>query len=158
MILLSALGRFIVICFALLIALVAGSMFIGYGLASGLFPELASAENGSVFNDPDTDFAILTIITIGLGLVASFQLAGLALLPVTIAIAVTEMMHWQSMTVHMVLGGICALFTLFSILALPTGQMPANGTVIVSLATGFVSAFFYWLVAGRSAGNWLEKL
>ncbi|MEM9279698.1 MAG: hypothetical protein AAGA76_14095 [Pseudomonadota bacterium] len=151
-------GRLIVICFALFIALVAGSMFIGFGLASGMFPQLVSADGGSVFGDPEADRAILATISFVFGIVASFQLAGLALLPVTIGIAVTELMKWQSMTIQLVIGGICALFTMFSVLALPAGVMPANGTVIVSLAAGFVSAFFYWLIAGRNAGEWLSAL
>ncbi|MEO0328596.1 MAG: hypothetical protein AAF217_08365 [Pseudomonadota bacterium] len=157
MIVLSALGRLLVICLALLVAMLAGSLFIGFGLISGMFPELLASDGSSFFNDPDADFAILTVLTIGAGFVASIQLAGLALLPVTIAIAITELMRWQGMTVHLVLGGLCGLFTILSVFSLPTGQVPSQGTIMVSLATGFVSAFFYWLIAGRNAGNWLEE-
>ncbi len=151
-------GRLFVITFALLIALLAGSLFIGFGLASGMFPELAhSADGASVFGT-ETDRTILAVASVVLGAVASFQLVGLATVPVTIAIAISELMRWQGMTVHLVLGGVCALFVMFSALALPQGEMPANGTVIVSLAAGFVAAFFYWLIAGRNAGEWLSPL
>ena len=37
-------------------------------------------------------------------------------------------------------------------------SMPNNGTITVSLAAGFVAAFFYWLIAGRNAGEWLSAL
>ena len=151
-------GRLFVIGFALIIALFAGSLFIGFGLASGMFPELLSTENGSVFFDAETDQKILAGISFVFGIIASFQLVGLAVVPVTVAIAVSELMLWRSMTVHLVLGGICALFVMFSVLGLPAGQMPSNGTVTVSLAAGFVSAFFYWLIAGRNAGEWLGAL
>ena len=92
--LLYLIGRLFVIGFAVLIALIAGSMFIGFGLASGLFPELLAGEGSTVFADPDTERNILTGISILFGVLASFQLAGIALLPVTIAIAMTEMMRW----------------------------------------------------------------
>ena len=152
----TALGRLFVIAFGVLVAIVSASLFIGFGLASGMFPELM-AEGVSVFNDKDADYAILTIITFGAGIAAIIEIAGLTLLPATIAIAVTEMMRWQSLSVQMVLGGLCALFIMFSVLPLPAGVMPSNGTVIVSLAAGFVATFFYWLIAGRNAGNWLGR-
>lgn len=151
-------GRLFVIVFALIIALFAGSMFIGFGLASGMFPELANSANGTSIFDPQTDQTILAVATLVLGTLASFQLVGLAVLPVTIAIAISELMRWQGMTVHMVLGGLCALFVMFSALSLPDGELPANGTVIVSLAAGFVASFIYWLIAGRNAGEWLSAL
>ena len=151
-------GRLLVIGFALIIALVAGSLFIGFGLASGLFPELWSENGVAVFGDNETDRSVLAMLSFVFGLVASFQLAGIAAVPVTIAVAVSELMRWKSMTIQLVLGGICALFVMFAVLGLPEGQMPSNGTVIVSLATGFVAAFFYWLVAGRNAGEWLSAL
>ncbi|MDJ0612055.1 MAG: hypothetical protein QNJ29_00155 [Rhizobiaceae bacterium] len=151
-------GRLFVIGFALLLALLAGSLFIGFGLVSGMFPELANTVDGTSVFSPDTDRTILAVASFVVGTIASFQLAGLATLPVTIAIAISELMRWQSMTVHLVLGGLCALFVMFSALALPQGAMPANGTVIVSLASGFVAAFFYWLIAGRNSGEWLSAL
>lgn len=156
--LLYFIGRLFVIAFALLIALLAGSLFIGFGLAAGMFPELTNATDGAVIFSEETDRTILAVASFVLGGIASFQLAGLATLPVTIAIAVSELMRWQGMTVHLVLGGLCALFVMFSALALPLGEIPADGTVIVSLAAGFVAAFFYWLIAGRNAGEWLSAL
>ena len=151
-------GRLVVICFALIIALFAGSMFIGFGLATGMFPELAFTTGSTPVFDLETDQTILTAATVILGAIASVEIVGLAILPITIAIAITELMQWRTMTVQLVIGGLCALFVMFTALGLPIGAMPANGTVIVSLATGFVSAFFYWLIAGRSAGRWLSSI
>lgn len=151
-------GRLIVIAFALLVALVAGSLFIGFGLAAGMFPELMSADGSTVFADPEIERSVLAAISFLFGIMASFHLAGLMVLPVTIAIAVMEMMRWRSLAVQLVIGGLCALFVMFSVLDLPTGQLPSNGTVIVSLAAGFVATFFYWLIAGRNAGEWLSAL
>lgn len=158
MIILTLIGRLFVIGFALLVAVLAGSLFVGFGLASGLLPEIAAADGGSFLGDPGLERTVIAAASAVLGLLASFELAGIAALPVTIAIAISELMRWQSMTVHLVLGGLCALFVMFSALALPTGAAPANGTVIVSLAAGFITAFFYWLIAGRNAGEWLSPL
>lgn len=151
----KTLGRLIVICFALLIAMIAGSLFVGYGLASGVFPEIAASAPEGLLEEENVEFAILAVLAIGISLFASLQLAGLVLLPVTIVIAVCELMRWQSMVAYLLLGGLCALFALFSVGIMPQGNLPSQGTLIVVLATGFVSAFFYWLIAGRSAGNWL---
>ncbi|MEL7430824.1 MAG: hypothetical protein AAFN43_12615 [Pseudomonadota bacterium] len=151
------LGRLIVIGTALVIALLAGSVFVGFGLASGMFPELVSGDGVGLFGE-ETDRTIVAIASFVFGAIASFQLAGLALLPVTIAVAISELMRWQSVTAHLILGGLCALFVMFSALSLPQGKVPSNGTVIVSLAAGFVAAFFYWLIAGRNAGEWLSPL
>ncbi len=151
-------GRLIVICFALLIALIAGSLFVGFGIASGLLAEILGPELRAEVAQSDFGDIAIGAATFIVAVFASFKLAGLFVLPVTLAVAAAEMMRWQSMTVHFVLGGLCALFILFSALALPEGQMPANGTVVVSLAAGFVAAFFYWLIAGRNSGEWLSAL
>ena len=151
-------GRLIVISFGLLIAIVAGSMFVGFGLASGFLPELALTTNTVPVFDLETDQTILAAATVVFGAIASIEIVGLAVLPVTIAIATTELMKWHGLTIQLVIGGLCALFVMYSALALPVGNIPSNGTVIVSLAAGFVSAFFYWLVAGRRAGKWLAAI
>lgn len=158
MIILTLIGRLFVIGFALFVAILAGSLFIGFGLASGMLPEFAAADGGSFLGNPGLERTVIAAASAVLGIMASFEFAGFAALPVTIAIAVSELMRWQSMTVHLVLGGLCALFVMFSVLSLPSGAIPANGTVIVSLAAGFITAFFYWLIAGRNAGEWLSPL
>lgn len=154
----SLIGRLIAICFGLLVALCAGSIFIGFGLASGLLPELALTTGASPVFDPDTDRTILAVATVIFGALASVEIIGFAVLPITIAISITELMQWRGLTIQLVIGGICGLFVMFSALALPNGAMPTNGTVIVSMASGFVSAFFYWMIAGRFAGNWLSAI
>ena len=147
--------RLISILFGLLIALLAASLFLGLGLVSGMFPELFSDGLGTLAENPRDGRSILAAITFIIGFITSLKLAGFALLPVTIAIAIAELMRWQSIIAHLLLGGLVALFAMFTHLQLPEGEMPADGTVIVTLATGFVGAFFYWLIAGRGSGKWL---
>ena len=153
---LSLIWRLIVISFALLVALFAASMILAFGISSGIFAEFLGAENYAALDETEWGYTVLTIATIGIGFVSSFKLAGLALLPVIIAIAITEMMRWQGIVAHLLLGGISALFVVFT--QLPQGTTPSEGTMIATLAMGFVGGFFYWLIAGRSAGIWQEKL
>lgn len=153
---LSVLWRFIVICFGLFVALLAAAMMMAYGISSGLFVEVFGAETFEAIDETDWGYAILLIATVGIGFATSFQLASLALLPIIVAIAATEMMRWNGMVTHLVLGGLSALFVVFT--QLPQGTTPSEGTLIVTLAMGFVGGFFYWLVAGRGAGKWQEKL
>ena len=153
----SFLLRLIVIGFALIVSLTFSFLFIGFGLASGLFPELvASFQIDALFNDPDVEVAVLSILTIVIGLFASIQLFGLAVLPVTLCIALSELFRWQSIIAHLGFGGLCGLFVLFNAFNVATDGNPSEGSIIVSLACGFIGGFFYWLIAGRRAGNWLE--
>ena len=147
--------RLIAIFIGLLIALLAASLFLAFGLVTGLLPELFSDGIGALAENPGDGRSIFAAIAFVISFITSLKLAGFALLPVTIAIAIAEAMRWQGMVTHLLLGGLVSLFAMFTHLQLPDGQMPADGTVIVTLAIGFIGAFFYWLIAGRGSGNWL---
>ncbi|MEM7214582.1 MAG: hypothetical protein AAF423_03490 [Pseudomonadota bacterium] len=151
-------GRLIVIAFALFVAFLAASTFIGFGLASGMMAEFLGTQGHAEVINTDIGHLAIGIATFVAAVFVSIHLAAFILLPVTIAIAAAEMMRWKSLVANLVLGGICALFTLFAVLASPAEEMPNNGTIIVALAAGFIAAFFYWLIAGRNAGEWLSAL
>jgi len=153
---LSLIWRLIVIAFALLVAIFAAGLLIGFGLSSGLVTEFIGTDPISFFNDPDVEFAILTVAAFGIGLVASVELAGVAMIPVLLAILIAEMARWQGMVTHLVLGAVCGMFILLN--ELPSDVSPQEGTIIVTLAASFVAAFFYWLIAGRGSGNWQKYL
>jgi len=153
---LSVVWRLIVICFGLFAALVAAAMVLSYGISSGLFVEFFGPENYEAIDETEWGYAILLIATVGIGLVTGFQLAGLALLPIILAITLMEMMRWTSIVASLILGGLSALFVMFT--QLPENTNPSEGTLIVTLAMGFVGGFFYWLIAGRGAGKWQDRL
>lgn len=152
----SILWRLIVICLGLLVAFLAAAMIMSYGISSGLFVEFFGADTFADIDETEWGYAVLLIAVVGIGSLISFQLAGLAILPIIVVIAATEMMRWNGMVTHLVLGGVSALFVVFT--QLPSETSPSEGTLIVTLAMGFVGGFFYWLVAGRGAGKWQEKL
>ena len=153
--LVSAFVRLVTIVFALFVAIFAAGLLFGFGIASGLAPEVFQVTTPDRASNEEIEYTILAVATIGFGALASFNLAGLLGIPALIAILATELMRWQGMTVQLVLGGLVALFVMFT--QLPEGVTPREGTIIVTLAAGFIAAFFYWLIAGRSAGNWLRS-
>ena len=147
--------RLFIICFALFFALLFASLFVGFGIASSLFPEFLDPNGTAVLESEENETAFLAIFSIVSGIVTGYNFVGSTSLPASIVIAVTEMMRWQGLTTQLILGGIVGLFVMFSGFSIESGVAPAEGTVLVSLATGFVGAFFYWLVAGRNAGAWM---
>ena len=153
---LALVGRLIVVVFALGLALLGASMVLAFGITSGVVSEFLGAANYEALDESDWGITVLVVATVGVGLVTSFQLAGLALLPIVIAVVMCEIMRWQGLTINLILSGLCALFVMFT--QLPEAIDPAEGTIIITLAMGFVGGFVYWLVAGRAAGNWLGKL
>ncbi len=152
--------RLIAILFGLLVAMLAVGIFLSFGIFSETFTQFFADLNWTLNGDPytgDKTDGLATGALIIIGFFSSFYVAGLAALPTTITIAVAELMRWRSMTINLVLGGVIALFTGLSVFGAKQDGLPSDGTLVVLLATGFVGGFFYWLIAGRSAGNWLEK-
>lgn len=148
--LISALLRLVTIFFALFVAIFAAGLLFAYGLSSGFTPEIIVDGN----NAADLEYTILTIAFVGIGALATFNIAGLLGMPLLVVILATELMHWRGMVVHLVLGGFVAMFVMIT--QLPADVTPREGTIIVTLAAGFIAAFFYWLIAGRNAGKWMH--
>ncbi len=164
----QTLGHFIVrlvaILFGIFIAMLAAGMFLSFGMFAGafteFFKELSWTLNGDPYHTDEMD-GLVTLLVVIAGFFTSFHVASIAALPATIAIAIAEMMRWQGMTINLVLGGLVSLFTGLSLYgSLQTGVetgLPSDGTLVVLLATGFIAGFFYWLIAGRNAGKWLDR-
>jgi len=137
---LSLIGRLIVIFWAAVVALMAGSFFIGFVLTSGVLQELSGVDTSAIFYDQRTARTITSGLSVLFGLFTSVHILGFAGLPITLAVAITEMMRWQSVVIHLILGGLCALFVLFTAIELPPRVQYSNGTIIITLASGFVAA------------------
>ncbi|MGB7335549.1 MAG: hypothetical protein WBD01_07150 [Salaquimonas sp.] len=152
--------RLIAILLGVFVAMVAASIFLSFGMFSNMFSEFFNELNWVVNGDPyrteDTGGLVTGLVVI-VGFFTSFYVLGLAALPAAIAIATAELMRWQSMTINLVLGGFVALATGLSLFGAQHDGLPSDGTLVVLLATGFIGGFFYWLVAGRSAGKWLGE-
>lgn len=150
--------RMVVISFGIFTALIAASLFLSFGTLGGMFEQFFIDLN-YVFDGElrDTD-PLVTILVILFGFFSSFYVASIALMPIVIAIAIAELMAWRGLTINFVLGGLVSLFTgITSFSVANAASIPSEGTLIVLLATGFIGGFFYWLIAGRSAGKWLGE-
>ncbi len=159
--------RLVVILFGILVAMLAAGMFLSFGLFAGVFTDFFSElqlflseefvhnPNHAPYGEPVDTSPIVTLLVVVIGFFTSFHVMSLATLPTTIAIAIAELMRWHSLTVNLVLGGMVALFTGVSLHGSTRDGLPSEGTLVVLLATGFIAGFFYWMIAGRSAGKWL---
>lgn len=133
-------------------------MFLSFGLAGGFFENFFRELNIIFEGDLQDTGPIVTFLVLVFGFFSSFYVASLALLPAAIAIAIAELMRWQGLTINLVLGGFVALFTgITSYNVQHANGLPSEGTLIVLLAAGFIGGFFYWLIAGRSAGRWMGE-
>lgn len=149
--------RLIAIFLGVLVALAAASIFLSIGLFGGFFREFFTELNLLAEGDGSAVGSLITLGVVFAGFISSFHVIGVALLPATIAIAITELMRWQGMVTHLILGGLVGLFAGISAFSVDHDGLPSDGTLIVLLATGFVGGFFYWLIAGRGAGTWLPN-
>ena len=91
-----------------------------------------------------------------IGIFAYVSILYVAATPAAVYGLVTEGLAWQSLTIHILGGGAIALYLLL-IANNPTTQPPQQD-IIITLAAGFVAGFTYWLIAGRSAGSWRNKV
>jgi len=138
--------RFIMIVIGYMIAIFAAGMFIGFGF----FNEIMTT--GPLIEPEEEVFYGLFSLSVGFTSVGLIGYYALGIAPILIALA--EMMRWQSLIANLVLGGFCA-----AILSVGGGGENASDTaLLVALSAGFIGGFVYWLVAGRSAGNWLGPI
>ncbi len=147
--------RLIAIVFALLLAYLAAGLFLAVGMFLGWFRYLFAAftaESGGVVETSDI---LAAIATFAVALFSSFTIAIAATAPSLVAIAIAEAMRWRGLAINLLLGGGVALATDF-ITTTPESAPLSRGAALVLLSTGFVAGFVYWLVAGRSAGRWLD--
>ncbi|MEP1442897.1 MAG: hypothetical protein ABJK39_07795 [Hyphomicrobiales bacterium] len=91
-----------------------------------------------------------------IGIFAYVSILYAAATPAAVYGLVTEGLAWRSLTIHVLGGGAIALYLLL-IVNSPTTQPPQQD-IIITLAAGFVAGFTYWLIAGRSAGSWRNKV
>ncbi len=89
--------------------------------------------------------------------VGAAVIAGVALLPALLVIALAEGFRWRSAVLYGALGGVLALALCYGIDF--TGYVGAPGAAFgrereVLAASGIAGGLVYWLFAGRKAGSW----
>lgn len=149
----NLLVRLLTIAFGLFLAFAAAGIFVSFGMFGGFFNDILLDFEDFSQGEFQATGGLTAALVVLAGFLTSPFLMGSALLPAAITIAMAELMRWRGMTVNIVLGGLVALFAGLT----SHGGPVSEGTVVVLLAAGFIGGFFYWLGAGRGAGNWLVR-
>jgi hypothetical protein len=141
-------GRLFVILFAFLAAcLVAGMIVIG----AVLFPEFTDLGIGNI--DPAVN------VVIGLGFIF---ISGFALLPALIVAAITEAFYIRSVLAYAVGGALVGAACYLGLIPFDPDTMRFDGLVRrhleIMTGAGIVAGLIYWMIAGRNAGAWRERL
>ncbi len=137
MIILKLLWRVIVMTFGIALALGAATVFLGTAIGREALAHVR----------PDTVFSVFfdTVdAVIALGVVVK---AGI--LPWLVFVLLAEGFAWRGLLVHLAAGAVLAIIGPFA-----AGSQPSSAALQVAAATGLIVALIYWLIAGRSAGNW----
>ena len=135
----NLLVRSLAILFGYVLAVAAAALFLAFGYYREIFG--GTLEYGDEFIIFDT--VSISAVTLYL----MFIITWLALLPAALLIAVCELMRWSSITAHLVLGALCALFTAFGMNRELDMAAVQNSTLVILLACGFIGGFVYWLIA-----------
>jgi hypothetical protein len=144
----ALIGRLFVILFAFLAAcLVAGMIVIG----AVLFPEFTDLGIGNI--DPAVN------VVIGLGFIF---ISGFALLPALLVAAITEAFYIRSVLAYAVGGALVGVACYLGLIPFDPDTMRFDGIVRrhleIMTGAGIVAGLIYWLIAGRNAGAWRERL
>ena len=140
--------RLVPIFLGLVLAFLAAGVFIGYGFYAGVIDPAF---------DIDPHLRGDSLIVLLTGAVWSPFIAAVALGPALIIIAMAEFLKMRSLIANLVAGALASLFVFWAEFDTSTVTGLTEGPLLVVLATGFIGAFAYWLVAGRNAGKWLER-
>ncbi|CTQ77253.1 hypothetical protein [Roseibium alexandrii] len=117
--------------------------------ASGLFLSWGLFQPGSPEADPAA-FAAM----IGAAFVTASVLGAVAFVPAACVILVSEIARLSGIVFHVASAGAIA-FLLWTLDGTADAGLRPGSPVV--LAAGFVSGAVYWIIAGRTAGNWLLR-
>ncbi|MGV2978280.1 translation initiation factor IF-3 [Roseibium alexandrii] len=117
--------------------------------ASGLFLSWGLFQPGSPEADPAA-FAAM----IGAAFVTASVLGAVAFVPAACVILVSEIARLSGIVFHVASAGAIAFLLWILDGTVDAGLRPGSPVV---LAAGFVSGAVYWIIAGRTAGNWLLR-
>lgn len=128
-------------------------------LVAAVAASIAAADlAATIYHSPQSDYQQLVDFTMT-SMVVTFATVKQSLAPSFIAMALAEFLRIRRLVTYLLAGCLIGLFTALPIDAYLAGTpvLPLDTTYLrVAVASSAVGAFFYWLIAGRSAGRWLE--
>jgi hypothetical protein len=145
---LSIVGRIFLIFLAALVAGIAAGMVI---VTAVLTPEWSDLVLGPL---DESTFGVM--VTFG-----AIFVSGFALLPALVVIAVAEVFRIRTVLYYAFAGAAVAALLDLSFRNFDTLALSVNGfarrELEIMTAAGIIAGFVYWLIVGRSAGNWGER-
>ena len=140
----ALLARIVMVIVAYLLACIAASLVLAIGTVTPQWDALASLGIPSG--------ALWLVVCVGAAIIA-----GIAMLPALLVIALTEGFAWRSVVLYGAFGGVIALVLCYGIdfaryVDGPGGFVAHEQEVLA--ASGIAGGLVYWLFAGRRAGSW----
>jgi len=140
----SVIGRILMVFLAYLLACAAASLVLTIGTLTPRWADLQS-------------LGMQPVVVWSVVLVTAIGIAGIALLPALLVIALGEGFAWRSSLLYAALGGVLALTLSYGLdfaglIADRGGEFAREREVLA--ASGIAAGFVYWFFAGRKAGSW----
>jgi hypothetical protein len=137
-------GRFFVVLLAYVLACLAASIVLTMGTLTPQWNDLTSS-------DPQT-IVLWSVIAVGMALIA-----GTAIVPTLLIVALAEGFAWRSSLVYAALGCVIAIALSYGVdfagyVSQPGSDFAHEREVLA--AAGIAGGLVYWLFAGRNAGAW----
>lgn len=144
----ALIARLFVVAFAYLVACIAASLVLTIGTLTPQWDDVAALM--SSLHLPSA--ALWAVVAVGAAIIA-----GVAMLPALLVIALAEGFGWRSVVLYGALGGVLALALRYGIdfgrsIGGPETALAVRREVLA--ASGIAGGLVYWLFAGRRAGIW----
>ena len=141
----ALIGRLFVVFFGFLAACFAVGTIV---VVAVLYPEFSD------FGQSEIDQSAINIV-LGFGFIF---ISGFALLPALIVVLITEAFHIRGVLTYAVGGAVVGAACYLGLVPFDTQTLQFDGIVRrhleIMTGAGIVACLVYWMIAGRSAGNW----
>jgi hypothetical protein len=146
----SLVGRIFVIFFALIAAIMVAGIVLSIGIVAPEWPWLDS--------DPMERMMFFAV-----SFFATSYVGATAFVPALLLILFAEIARMRSILYYGVAGAVVGLASYFGSdielrLENTTDVAPAGHPLQLAAAAGIIGGLAYWLIAGRSAGRWRERV
>ena len=146
----SLIGRIFVILFALIAAIIVAGIVLSIGIVAPEWPWLDS--------DPLERVMFFTV-----SFFATSYVGATAFVPALLLILFAEIARMRSVLYYGVAGAVVGLASYFGSdielrLENTTDVAPAGNPLQLAAAAGIIGGLAYWLIAGRNAGRWRERV
>jgi hypothetical protein len=146
----SLIGRIFVIFFALIAAIMVAGIVLSIGIVAPEWPWLDS--------DPMERMMFFAV-----SFFATSYVGATAFVPALLLILFAEIARMRSILYYGVAGAVVGLASYFGSdielrLENTTDVAPAGHPLQLAAAAGIIGGLAYWLIAGRSAGRWRERV